>query len=58
MVFKNLLEIKIKIKIKINMVIPVFRGSKGENLEIFLKEYIRICIGTGLGTVIKWFSFS
>ncbi len=30
------------------MVIPVFRGNKGENLEVFLKEYIRIYIGTGL----------
>jgi hypothetical protein len=28
-----------KDKIRINMVIPVFRGSKGEDPEMFLKEY-------------------
>jgi hypothetical protein len=37
---------------KINMVIPVFRVSKGENLEEFLKEYKRACIDTGLRTII------
>jgi hypothetical protein len=36
------------------MVIPIFRGSKGEDLEIFLK---RACIGTRLKTIIKWFNF-
>jgi hypothetical protein len=30
------------------MVIPVFRGSKGEDLEVFLREYKRACIGTRL----------
>ncbi len=35
-------------KIRINMVIPVFRGSKGEDLEVFLREYKRACIGTRL----------
>jgi hypothetical protein len=35
------------------MVILVFRGSKGEDLEVFLREYKKICIGMGLGTVIK-----
>jgi hypothetical protein len=29
------------------MVIPVFRGSKGEDPEVFLKEYKGACIGTG-----------
>jgi hypothetical protein len=40
------------------MVIPVFKGSKGENLEVFLNEYIRTCISTSLGTAIEWFFFS
>jgi hypothetical protein len=40
-------------KIKINMVILVFRGSKGEDLEVFLREYMRACIGMGLRTTIK-----
>jgi hypothetical protein len=35
------------------MVILVFRGSKGENLEIFLKEYKKACIDTGLRIVTK-----
>jgi hypothetical protein len=39
------------------MVIPVFRGSKGEDLEMFLREYKRACIGTGLRTVAEWFNF-
>jgi hypothetical protein len=39
------------------MVIPIFKGSKGENLEVFLKEYIRTSIGTGFRTAIKWFLF-
>jgi hypothetical protein len=37
-----------KDKIRINMIIPSFRGNKGEDLEIFLKEYMKACIGTGL----------
>jgi hypothetical protein len=42
---------------KINMVIPIFRGSKGENPEVFLREYKRACIGTGLRTIAKWLNF-
>jgi len=39
------------------MVIPIFRGSKGEDPEVFLREYKRACIGTRLKTVAKWFNF-
>jgi hypothetical protein len=39
------------------MVILAFRGSKGENPKLFLKEYKRTCIGTGLRTTIKWLNF-
>ncbi len=39
------------------MVIPVFRGSKGEDLEMFLREYKRACIGMGLRTTIEWLNF-
>jgi hypothetical protein len=39
------------------MVIAVFRGSKGEDLEVFLKEYKRTCNGTGLKAATKWFNF-
>jgi len=39
------------------MVIPVFRGSKDEDLEVFLREYKRVCIGMGLRTTTKWFNF-
>jgi hypothetical protein len=39
------------------MVSPVFRGSKGEDLEIFLKEYRKTCIDMGFRTVIKWLNF-
>ncbi len=39
------------------MVILVFRGSKGEDLEVFLREYKRACIGTGLRTTTEWFNF-
>ncbi len=46
-----------KDKIKINMVIPIFRGSKGEDPEVFLREYKRACIGTGLRTAAEWFNF-
>jgi hypothetical protein len=44
-------------KIRINMVIPVFRGSKGEDPEVFLREYKRACIGMGLRTIAEWFNF-
>ncbi len=44
-------------KIRINMVIPVFRGSKGEDPEVFLREYKWACIGTGLRTVAEWLNF-
>jgi len=44
-------------KIRTNMVIPIFRGSKGEDLEVFLREYKQACIGTGLRTATKWFNF-
>jgi len=39
------------------MVIRVFRGSKGEDLEVFLREYKRACIGMGLRTTIEWLNF-
>ncbi len=39
------------------MVIPVFRGSKDEDLEVFLKEYKWACIGTGLRTAAEWLNF-
>jgi hypothetical protein len=39
------------------MVILVFRGSKGEDPEMFLREYKRACIGTGLRTVAEWLNF-
>jgi hypothetical protein len=39
------------------MVIPVFRGSKDEDLEVFLREYKWACIGTKLRTVVKWLNF-
>jgi len=39
------------------MVIPIFRGSKGEDPEVFLKEYKWACIGTGLRTVVEWLNF-
>jgi ribosomal protein S21 len=35
------------------MVIPVFRVSKGENFDFFLREYKRACIYTGLKTIIE-----
>ncbi len=44
-------------KIKINMVILVFRGSKGEDPEVFLREYKRACIGTRLRTTTEWLNF-
>jgi hypothetical protein len=30
------------------MVIPIFKGSMGEDPKIFLREYKRACIGTKL----------
>jgi len=39
------------------MVIPVFRGSKGEDLEVFLREYKRACIDMGLRTPVEWLNF-
>jgi len=47
----------LKNKIKINMVIPVFRGSKGEDFEVFLREYKQACIGTRLRTTTEWLNF-
>jgi hypothetical protein len=38
-------------KIKINMVIPVFRGSKGEDPKVFLREYKKAYISTRLRIV-------
>ncbi len=39
------------------MVILVFRGSKGEDPKVFLREYKRACIGTRLRTATKWLNF-
>jgi hypothetical protein len=39
------------------MLIPIFRVTKGEDLKIFLREYKKTCIGTGLITTIKLFNF-
>jgi hypothetical protein len=39
------------------MVILVFRGSKGEDLEVFLKEYKKTSIDNGLRTIVKWLNF-
>jgi len=39
------------------MVIPVFRGSKGEDPEMFLREYKRACISTGLRITTEWLNF-
>jgi hypothetical protein len=39
------------------MVIPVFRGSKGENPKIFFREYKWAYISTGLRTVAGWLNF-
>jgi hypothetical protein len=38
------------------MVIAVFKGTKGENPKVFLREYKRTCISTGLRTIVKWFN--
>jgi len=39
------------------MVILIFRGSKGEDLKVFLREYKRACIGTRFRTATEWFNF-
>jgi hypothetical protein len=52
--FINILE---KNKIKINMVIPIFKGSKGEDSKVFLKEYKKICIDIRVKTTIEWLNF-
>jgi hypothetical protein len=39
------------------MVIPVFRESKGEDPEVFLREYKQAFIGTGLRTATEWLNF-
>jgi len=39
------------------MVIPIFRGSKSEDPKMFLREYERACISTGLRTATEWFNF-
>jgi len=39
------------------MVILVFRGSKGEDPEMFLREYKQACIGMGLRTAAEWLNF-
>jgi hypothetical protein len=44
-------------KIIINMVIPVFKGSKGEDPGMFLREYKRAFIGTGLIIATEWLNF-
>ncbi len=39
------------------MVILIFRGSKGEDPEIFLKEYKQAYIGMRLRIVAEWLNF-
>jgi hypothetical protein len=39
------------------MVIPIFRGNKGEDPEMFLREYKRACITMGLKTTTEWLNF-
>jgi hypothetical protein len=45
-------------KIRINMVIPIFWGSKREDPEVFLREYKRACFGTKLIIITKCLNFS
>jgi hypothetical protein len=40
-----------------NMVIPVFKGSKGEDPEVFLREYKKACIVMGLKITTEWLNF-
>jgi len=39
------------------MVILVFKGSKGEDPEVFLREYKWAYIGTRLRTATEWLNF-
>ncbi len=39
------------------MVILIFKGSKDEDLKVFLREYKRACISMGLRTSIEWLNF-
>jgi len=39
------------------MVNPIFRGSKGEDLEVLLREYKWACLGMRLITAIEWLNF-
>jgi hypothetical protein len=39
------------------MVILTFRGNKGEDPKIFLREYKRACISTRFKTIIEWLNF-
>jgi hypothetical protein len=39
------------------MVIPVFKGSKGEDPGVFLRDYKKACIGTRLRTTKEWLNF-
>jgi len=39
------------------MVIPVFKGSKGEDPKVFLREYKWACIGTRLRAATEWLNF-
>jgi hypothetical protein len=39
------------------MVIPIFRGSKGEDPKIFLREYKKARIGIRLIRAIEWLNF-
>jgi hypothetical protein len=39
------------------MIISIIKESKGEDLQVFLREYKRTCIGIGLKIVVKWFNF-
>ncbi len=53
----NLFGVFFRDKIRINMVIPIFRVSKGEDPEVFLREYKWDFISTGLKTTTKWLNF-
>jgi hypothetical protein len=44
-------------KIKIKRIISIFKGRKGEDLQVFLREYKKTYIGIGLRIIIKWFNF-
>jgi hypothetical protein len=39
------------------MVNAIFRGRKGEDLEVFLREYKRACIGINFKIIIEWLNF-